>query len=184
MTVKKHGNGARLVAMLRGINVSGRNIIKMADLRKVFAKAGMKNVSTYIQSGNVVFDAQEGAGDIEKILEAGIRDRFGSNVNVIVRNAVDLSMALSGVPADLHDETKTYFMFFKEKVNIRTAMKKFPHEESNDVLSIFPGHAVLYCHNGYGKTKLSNNFVERVLNVTATTRNHRTVCKLIDMAEK
>lgn len=185
MAVKKPGKPTRLVALLRGINVSGSNIIKMADLREMFAKAGMKNVATYIQSGNVVFDSPgAGVSDTEKVLEAGIRDTFGFNVNVIVRNAEDLSTALSGVPADYHDETKTYFMFFKEKVNIRTAEKKFRHEDSNDVLSIFHGHAVLYCHNGYGKTKLSNNFVEKVLDITATTRNYRTVCRLLDMAKK
>lgn len=171
--------------MLRGINVSGSNIIKMVDLKKMFQETGMKNVSTYIQSGNVIFDAPEsGKCDLAGTLEHSIRNTFGISVHVILRDVQDLEMALSGVPADFRDESKIYFMFFKEKINAEIAGEKLDSAGSEDLIRIFPGHAALYCFNGYGKTKLSNNYLERMLKVTATTRNFRTVSKLIGIANK
>src|SRR5271155_1187482 len=86
------------VALLRGINVGGNNILPMKDLAKIFSDAGCSNVRTYIQSGNVVFDAPGKAPKIAKAVSASIEKRFGYRVPVILRTSQQLRQTILDNP--------------------------------------------------------------------------------------
>ena len=88
----------KYIALLRGINVSGKNIIKMSDLREAFEHHGFQNVLTYINSGNILFDSGSDEAAIKSICEKIIKDNFKLDVPVCVISATDLSKALSHAP--------------------------------------------------------------------------------------
>jgi uncharacterized protein (DUF1697 family) len=86
------------VALLRGINVGGNNILPMKELAKIFADAGCVGVRTYIQSGNVIFEAPAGAAGVADAVTAKIEKRFGFRVPVIVRTSRQLQQTIRGNP--------------------------------------------------------------------------------------
>ncbi len=168
------------VALLRGVNVGGRTLA-MADLRTICTDLGYGEVATYIQSGNVVLRAGAvGAGDIARDLADAIRDRAGMQVAVIVREAHELRAVREANPfADREDERRLYVTFLAGHArNVEIPADAGPPDE------FVPGDGVVYvwCAGGYGRTILSNQFFERRLGVSATTRNWRTVSRLAEMA--
>jgi uncharacterized protein (DUF1697 family) len=86
------------IAILRGINVGGKRRILMADLKLLFESFGLKNVVTYIQSGNVIFDSDQLNSELENLFEKGITEKFGFDVPVIVRSSKDLEKAIQKNP--------------------------------------------------------------------------------------
>ncbi|PWJ58338.1 uncharacterized protein (DUF1697 family) [Dyadobacter jejuensis] len=175
------------IAILRGINVSGKNIIKMDELKRLFLSMGYRDVQTYIQSGNVVFGAEEGdTSQLETRIMKGIAEGFGMEVPVIVVSASGLRQIAAG---------NTYLN--QEPVEIEklyvTFLARTPDGVLSDSLALPSGctdHFELAQHciylkvlGGYGKTKLNNNYFEKKLNVKATTRNWKTVLKLVEMAK-
>jgi len=175
----------RYIAILRGINVSGAKTIKMEDLRKNFQKQGFENITTYIQSGNVIFTSGETVPSklASKIAEA-IKTDFGFDVPVIVLSADELKTIISNNPLNngTNDTAFLHVTFLTEK----PAAFKFSDIEAKkqgDEEIIISGKVVyLFCPHGYGKTKLTNTFLESKLKVAATTRNWKTVTELSAMA--
>lgn len=170
------------IAILRGINVSGAKPIKMDALRNTFQKQGFENVATYIQSGNVVFTAAEKETTklASKITES-IKTDFGFDVPVIVLSAAELQTITENNP--LNDGTKDE-AFLAEKpaaINFNDIEAKKQGEEE---IMISGKVIYLFCPHGYGKTKLTNTFLESKLKVAATTRNWKTTCELLRMAEE
>jgi uncharacterized protein (DUF1697 family) len=103
------------VAFLRGINVGGKNKLPMAELVKVFAKAGCSNIRTYIQSGNVIFTASPAVSQsVPRVVAAAIAKRLGLNVPVVVRSADELKVAVTSNPfcrgSELIDELHLAFL--------------------------------------------------------------------------
>ena len=173
------------IAIIRGINVSGKHKVPMAELRKLCENLGWQNVRTYIQSGNVLFETAQNDNLTGK-LEDLIADNFGFRVPVIVRTAEEMAQVVSNNPfsnkADFEPE-KLYLTFLAEtpQPDKLEAIKAFTFEPEEYIIS---GKEVyIYCTNGYGNTKLENLFFERKLKVTATTRNWRTVNKLVEMSQ-
>lgn len=176
------------VTILRGINVSGHNMIKMADLKKMFETLPFENVQTYIQSGNIVFNAKpENDQNLEKLIHDTIQKTFSFSVPVIVLEEKELKNVQQNNPfltERNEDAAKLHVTFLdaipgidlvdklKEKANF------LPDEWILDEKAIY-----LFCPNGYGKTKLNNNFFENKLKVTATTRNWKTVNELVSMSD-
>ena len=176
------------VTILRGINVSGHNMIKMADLKKMFETLPFENVRTYIQSGNIVFNAKpENDQNLEKLIHDSIQKTFSFSVPVIVLEEKELKIVQQNNPflternedaAKLHVTfldaipEKDLFDKLKEKANFS------PDEWILDGKTIY-----IFCPNGYGKTKLNNNFFENKLKVTATTRNWKTINELVSMTD-
>jgi len=175
----------RYVSILRGINVSGKNKIKMNELADLYRSLKFSAVETYIQSGNVVFDASAGSNlKIASMIEKGITQAFGLEVPVIVRSKPEFRKIVAGNPflsrAGIdHDFLHVTFLGSKPR---REAVANFsPAGLGKDDFMLGASEVYLYCPGGYGKTRLSNTFLEKQLDVTATTRNWKTVNTLSEM---
>ncbi|MBV6461694.1 MAG: hypothetical protein HJHJAOHD_01825 [Flavobacteriales bacterium] len=176
------------ISILRGINVSEQKPIKMDRLRKLFQNLGFNNVTTYVQSGNVVFQSNGSeVGHLEQKISQQIQKDFEFKVPVIVLTINELSQIINNNPFknNLKKEHKHLYVTFLsskpkyyEKEIIESKIQK--EEEI-----YFSEKAVyLYCPNGYGRTKLNNNFLEATLKVAATTRNWKTTNELFKMANQ
>lgn len=173
------------ISILRGINVSGKNRIKMDELRDLYETIGLKNVKTYIQSGNAVFTSDEQSTDnLETTIRGQINSKFGYDVKVLVLCTAALEKIIDSLPFTGRDVAKLHVTFLSS-MPATTSMDKIIDKKSDAELIYIAEKAVyLYCPDGYGKTKLSNSFLEKQLNVTATTRNWKTVNKLLELASE
>ena len=177
------------VSLIRGINVSGHNMIKMADLKALYESLGFKSVTTYIQSGNVIFQTEEdSASSLEVSIERAIDKRFGFPVSIIVRKPAELARVIKANPfhgTDKIDESRLYVTFLKTKpAPALVKAVQAAAARSADQYSISGSEVYLHCPNGYGKTLLSNTFFEKQLKLMATTRNWKTVNTLYAMASR
>lgn len=155
--------------------------IPMADLRLLYESIGLKDVITYIQSGNVIFSSNSSPRDIFPKIEEVIQKRFGFDVDVIIRTPDDFQKIIDSNPYKKNIE-RLYVTFLKthpsDLLLSKLSMYDFPPEE----YSVIDDVIYLYCPNGYGKTKLSNTFFESKLGIRATTRNWKTVNELLTLA--
>jgi len=162
------------IALLRGINISGQKKIAMNDLKKVFESLKLKNVQTYIQSGNVLFEGTIDAKTIEK----KIQEVFGFQVTVFLRSKEELRKVIAKNPFAGKDPNYLYVTFLSDTPKETPEITKDKAEEF-----IISGKEVyLYCPKGYGRTKLNNNLFERKLKLQATTRNWKTINKLVNFS--
>ncbi|WP_319501239.1 DUF1697 domain-containing protein [uncultured Draconibacterium sp.] len=175
------------VAILRGINVSGKNKIKMDALKSSFSGLGFEQVQTYIQSGNVVFRYQEtNSGNFADLINKQIQKDFGFDVPVLVLDVQELENIVKNNPFAVDGNREAQFLhvtFLKEKPANVNEEKITGHVKTGEEFAISDGAVYLYCPHGYGKTKLNNNFFESQLKVSATTRNWKTTLKLLEMAK-
>lgn len=173
------------IAILRGINVSGKNKIAMADLRAKLAEGGLHHIRTYIQSGNVIFEHEPTPiRDLTKNISTLILDQFGLQVPVIVLTIKELSDVISNNPFRDRDFTKLHVTFLSEKPQMENLDKVADMSFPPDEFVIRDRAVYLFCPNGYARTKINNNFFEQKLQVTATTRNWKTVNKLKEMVNQ
>ncbi len=175
-----------IIAILRGINVSGKNKIPMAELKALYEKAGFKNVATYIQSGNVVFSSSEKASkDLEEKIQQLVFKKWKYSVPVIVRSAEELQTVVDRNPflkMKGIDLEKLHVTFLAENPTKENLDKIKAYIYSPDEFIIDGREVYLSCPGGYGNTKLSNTFFENKLKATATTRNLRTVNELLRLS--
>ncbi|MCV9927637.1 DUF1697 domain-containing protein [Flavobacterium sp. LS1R49] len=176
------------LALLRGINVSGHNMIKMEALKTTLEAIGFKNVQTYIQSGNVFVDTDEdNASKVGFLIKQEIFKAFGHEVPIVVINKQDLEACFKNNPflkekdADIK---KLYVAFISialrsESINDLKISQFKPDEASIDENRIFIKYAV-----GAGKTRFDQKYIEKKLNVTATIRNWNTVTQLLKIYEE
>lgn len=171
------------IALLRGVNV-GQNILRMERLRGLCAELKLKNVRTYLQSGNLVFEAGGTASKWAQALEAKLAGETRLPVTVIVKTAAEIAEVRAANP------------FLKEKgidparLHV-TFLRQAPEKAAIDALAkITAGpdrfrwagtEIYLHCPEGYGRSKLSNTAIEKVLKLRATTRNWNTVNELHGM---
>jgi uncharacterized protein (DUF1697 family) len=173
------------IAMLRGINVSGQKIIKMADFKNHLQELNFTDVQTYIQSGNAVFKNKKSTlKALENKIAKKILEVYGFEVSVIVKTPDKLTEVLVNNPFTKDkDLNRLYVTFLYDEPtadNIKK-LKSFDHRPEEYVLN---GKIIYgYSPHGYGKAKMSNNFYENKLKVTATTRNWKTVNRLADIAK-
>jgi uncharacterized protein (DUF1697 family) len=176
------------ICLLRGINVSGQKIIKMEKLRETFATLGFEKISTYVQSGNVVFESKVAAGKkLAEKINSAIKKEFGFDVPVVVISAGELRKTIKANPFLKEkgiDVSKLHCTFLSDVPP--KAMFKGLEKYVSGREKFKPGHQeiYIYCPNGYGTTKLNNTNIERVLKLSATTRNWNTVMKLDSLSEK
>jgi len=179
----------RYVSMLRGINVSGQKKINMTDLKSLYEDSGFEHVVTYIQSGNVVFNIQEKKlkKNIEKTIEAAIQTQYGFDVPVLIRTHDEISRVIQHCPftsIDFEKEgSKILVTFLSSTPSVEAVKNIQPYVAASESLFVDGKEIYLHCPEGYGRSKLSNAFFEKKMDVVATTRNWKTVCKLHELSE-
>lgn len=173
----------RWVSILRGINVSGQNMIKMADLSQLYLKLGFADPATYLQSGNVIFKDKGSLTEdqlVKKISSAILSD-MGFKVPVILRRLDEMQKIHSNNPfiGEKNIDTDKLHVTFLSELPEQNKVDTLRLRDFNPERFVIAGREIyLYCPDGYGRAKLNNNFLERNLSVTATTRNWKTVSAL------
>jgi len=176
---------AAYIAMLRGVNVTGHNTIKMEVLRGLCQGLGFRNVETYVQSGNIVFQALlENPEAISKRIGETVLRSFGFDTPVLVRTSKEIGNVIASNPFLKEkgiDSSKLHVTFLSETAQ-KGSEKKLETLATNPDRFYPASHEIyLYCPGGYGRTRLSNNAIEKALSVEATTRNWKTTNTLFEM---
>ncbi|MFK7817372.1 MAG: DUF1697 domain-containing protein [Planctomycetaceae bacterium] len=174
---------ATFVALLRGVNVSGKNKLPMADLRAAVESAGFSNVRIYLQSGNVVVDSKGSAKSIGQQIHQLIDDNFSLDVSVLVRTARQwhqVAASNSYFEAGI-DPKRLYVTFTGRKTKSSDKKRLDTIKLGEDRYSLHGSEIYLDLVSGAGRTKLTNNAIEKKLEVVATTRNWRTVQQILAM---
>ena len=175
----------KYITILRGINVGGHKKILMADLKALLNQLGLINIATYIQSGNVIFEATEKKDVLEQKITKVIYENYGFDVPVIVI-PTNVFEKLAVINPYLNNTAveKLHVTFLKESPNKEYVKNLESVEITTDKFIIIDQAVFLAIDNKYHKSKLSNNFFEKRLKVTATTRNWKTITKLIELSCK
>jgi uncharacterized protein (DUF1697 family) len=174
------------ISLLRGINVSGQKIIKMADLRALYQQLSFKNVQSYIQSGNVIFNNDDSeiadCQHIAKQINQAILAHYQFNVPVFVLTPEVLKSARAELPfkhIDVAADGSEVLLCFLSNVPSNSIELLTPYLKNNEHLRIIGKVLYLHCEDGYGRSKLTHANIEKKLQVNATARNLKTVDKLI-----
>ncbi len=176
------------LALLRGINVSGHNMIKMEALKSTLENIGFQNVQTYIQSGNVFVDSEEeNPSKVGFQIKQEIFKVFGHEVPVVVIDKQDLEACFKNNPflKEKEVDTKKLYVAFvsialqSTSINDLKMSQVKPDEAHIDESRIYIKYDV-----GAGKTRFDQKYIEKKLNVTATIRNWNTVTQLLKMYEE
>jgi uncharacterized protein (DUF1697 family) len=175
---------ASYLALLRGINVGGKNKIRMTELSAMFVEAGGKNVRTFIQSGNVMFDSNDRiSAKVPLRVAEQITKSFGYNTPVVLRSRVELEDAISnnpflkaGAPED------SLFLVFLADLPATTKIEALdPNRSPGDEYIVRGREIYLRLPNGVADSKLTNAYFDSKLATTSTGRNWRTVTKLLEL---
>ncbi len=173
------------LSLFRGINVGGHHIIKMNELKSLYGTLGLKDVRTYIQSGNVVFSSDDSdVTHLQQQLMESVAQTFGFPVEIIVRTASELEDIIAKNPFQGRPDKETQWVVVMFLVAVpddavqENLLKTYIGPEE----IVFRGKEVyIYYTNGIGRSKLSNTFIEKKLKVAGTARNWNTVLQLQKM---
>jgi uncharacterized protein (DUF1697 family) len=175
------------VALLRGINVGGKNPLPMKELAEEFVAAGCEHVRTFIQSGNVIFSAPRGKDESElaRLLGARLAERFGYTAPLILRTTEELRAAIANNPylALGAPEEMLHVMFLTATPEAARVEKLDPHRSPGDTFVVVGREIYLRLPTGMARTKLTNAYFDSALGVISTARNWRTTTKLLDLME-
>ncbi len=174
----------RYVALLRGINVGGNTMIKMEELRKAFEALGFEHVVSYINSGNLAFDARKtGESNLVKKIEAAVEQLIGKNVQVMVREQADIERIVANNPfaGKYQSHKEMHVLFLKSELSaeqIEWLAEATPSGEHFQVSG-----REIYCHlpTGVADSFLGRGLFEKKLKAAVTARNWRTVEKLAEL---
>ena len=173
------------VALLRGINVGGKNKVLMRDLAAMFSEAGCDEVRTYIQSGNVVFRAGPAlARRVPDLVCEAIAARFGYRVPVLTRTAGELAAILRVNPflGRGADPRQLHVGFLADRPEAAAVDALDPDRSPPDEFVVIGREVYSYCPQGFAGTKLTTRYFESNLSTTMTARNWKTVLKLHELA--
>ncbi|WP_349676616.1 DUF1697 domain-containing protein [Clostridium sp. UBA1652] len=176
------------IALLRGINVGGKNIIKMAQLKAIFEDIGFQNVKTYIQSGNVLFSSDKSESVLINIIEEKIYTNVGFKVSVILRSEEELNKIIQNCPfsekeileVQGNSSSEVLYVAFLKQEPLEENIDKFSvYETGEDKYKIIGRDVYLLFHDSIRNSKLGNNLGK--LDNSATTRNWKTINKISDL---
>ncbi len=175
---------SRHLALLRGVNVGGKNKLPMRDLTTLFEGAGASEVVTYIQSGNVVFVAADPAA-VARAVERAIAERFGFEVPLVVRTAAELAATVRfalGAPPLAQSLESLHVMFLREEPQAAQVSTLEPMRSPPDTFLVQGREIFLVLPNGAARTRLTNAYFDAKLRTVSTGRNWRTVLALHELA--
>jgi len=178
---------ATYVALLRGINVGGKNKLPMSDLRGMFTEAGCRDAHPYIQSGNVIFRAGPPVvASLAGSVTARIAERFGYRVPVLLRTADEIGEVIRHNPflaAEAAEET-LHVVFLAGRPSARHVAGLDPERSPPDVYTVRGREIYLHLPNGAARTKLTTAYFDTNLATTSTVRNWRTVVALFALMQQ
>ncbi len=173
------------IALLRGINVSGQKIIRMADLKAHLEELGWEGIQTYIQSGNIVFQSTDTHPlHLAQQIQQKLQEKYGFDVPTLVLEAQELAQIISNNPFSRDPEKapdRLYVTFLFDIPRADLVEKLQEAGQKNEHFFLDDKFIFLYYPDGYGKAVMNNNAFEKVLQVRATSRNWKTVNKLYEM---
>jgi len=173
------------VALLRGINVGGNNPLPMKDLAQIFENAGCRQVRTYIQSGNVIFDAPEHSREIAQMVSAKVEKRFGYKIPVVIRTWEQMRGVIRDNPflAAGADQKMLHVYFLAAAPAARAIAGLDSSRSAPDAFAVRGQEIYLHLPRGMARTKLTNAYFDAKLSTICTARNWATVLKLAAMME-
>ena len=179
-------NEKATVCFLRGINVSGKNMIKMSDLTALFKGFGFADVSTYLQSGNVVFSNNKGLkeSELRDLITTRIKKKLSYDVPVVVRSKEEMNSILINsifINNENADIDKLYVTMLEGNPEQSRIDNLNPEDFLPEKFVISGREVYIFCPDGYGRAKLNNNFFEKKLASVATTRNWKTMMAISEM---
>jgi uncharacterized protein (DUF1697 family) len=170
----------KYVTFLRAINVGGNAILKMTDLKRMFESAGLENVQTYIQSGNVVFETEEKDSDaLEKRIASQLEGAAGYKIHLFVRTMRELASIVSKGPFEAKDGETAYVAFLNQKPDAKGRQALLALKNEADDFAI-KGREVYHLRRDREKSVLAKTSIEKVLKLPATVRNVTTLQKMVD----
>jgi len=172
------------IALLRGINVGGKNSLSMKDLAAMFGKAGCSEVATYIQSGNVVFKAEKTLAEkFPALIPHAVFKTKKFEVPVLIRSAGELQKVERGNPflKPGVDLKQLHVGFLADRPTPEAIAGLDPQRSAPDEFKVVGSEVYFKLPNGVGKSKLTNQYFDSKLKTTITLRNWNTVLKLLEM---
>lgn len=173
------------IILLRGVMPSGKNKVPMAQLREVLTRAGFGNVRTYVQSGNVLADSGLSAQEVGKCVRELIKQHIGPDLAVAVRTGPELHQVIEENPFQQGYDISRVFFVMLAQVPAPEKVQELAVQDFGDEKLAFTrttDAAYLYIPGPYGRGRLSSNFLEKKLGVTATMRNFTTMSRLVAMS--
>src|SRR5690625_3429536 len=179
---------ATWIAILRGVNVSGKRSVKMEALRKSYETLGFQHVVTYVQSGTVSFSTEKDTADTRtEAITDQIEKDFGFHVPVIVMSSEKLKHIVDNNPFAKDNEKENAFLhitFLASKPKDVDLEGITEEARQGEEISVTEDAVYHYCPCGYGRTRLNNNFLEKRPQVRATTINWKTTNRLLEMTDQ
>ena len=172
------------ISVLRGINVGGHRKILMPDLKNLFVGLGFLNIETYIQSGNIIFSSKDTntCAKIACLIQRKIKDIYDFDIPVMVITAESLCSIVKNNPFVHDKDTENLFLSFLSKKPDRAKLSEINKSTFlPDSFEIIGAFVFIYCEGKFSQTKLNNQFFEKKLKVSSTTRNWKTILKLSEM---
>ncbi len=157
----------------------------MADLRDIFAAAGCGAVKTYIQSGNVVFEAAEDLAErVPALVSEAIRERFGYETAVVMRSGDEMRQVADSNPFDTSGDPRfLQVAFLADAPGAKAVARLDPQRSPPDAFEVRGRHVYLHYPNGVARSKLTNEYLASRLGTASTMRNWRTVLTLLKMLD-
>jgi uncharacterized protein (DUF1697 family) len=170
-------------ALLRGVNVGGRNQVAMGDLRTLVTDLGHTDVSTYVQSGNVVLTSGANAAAVSRGIEQAIARELGLDITVLVRTRQQLAKVAAANPFDASDKY-VHVLFLADRPTAGAVKALDPDRSPPDEFVVAGREVFLHYPNGSGRTKLNGAYFESKLDTRGTARNFNTVNKLLALTAR
>jgi len=173
------------ISLLRGINVGGHNKIRMADLRELYASLGLRKARTLLQSGNAVFETDEpDLSLVQARIEAGIRDRFGLEIHVLMRRSSQFRSIVDRHPFTDEQQTeakKMALVFLSDCPAPDDVSKLRESNPGREFIHASGSELYVFYTDGQARSKLDNGRIERALGLRSTARNWNTCNRLLKL---
>ena len=173
----------KLIVFLRSVNVNGKNLLNMNAFRDAARKAGFGEAVTYIQSGNIVIHRPElNATDAAEKIHELILEKFGLDIKVFVKTPEELYEIIKNNPFSLRDNCDASKWHVSMLAGTPDSLQELASVSGQDEYIIVKDVIYLNCPNGYGNTRLTHSFFERRFGMPVTTRNWRTLCRMLELS--
>ena len=170
------------ISLLKSINVGGKNKLPMTALRDIYQVLGCTNVTTYIQSGNVIFRAANNTKTLENGVSQILYRQWGYTIPVWIRKVHFFSRIITNNPFEGFEPSTLYVTLLGDATQ-QTQIPNMTEQAWGGDRFVAQGSVVyVHCPHGYGRTKLNNSFFESRGHTRATTRNWKTICRLVELA--